>query len=277
MMAQRVLAARAHQRIALANTLTKSVADRLPTSIVVGVFLGFMGLVLGPMYTFIEDTISEMMALLPPEMLRMVGNVDMSTPGGFISGEMYSMMAPAAVIYVALASGAKAFAGEVEAGTIGLLAANPVSRRRLAVDKTLAMLIHVVLASLLTFLGVWLGIAIAGLPVSGGNLAAMTLHMILLSTAAGALCTLIAVLTARRMLSLLVAAAVAFVAWVVASFLPLAESLEGLAGFSPWYHYNAADPLANGLDPVSVALLLILTAVLSAATVVAFERRDLPG
>ena len=277
MTASSVRQARPHQRIALANTFTKSVVDRTPMALIVGALLGFMGVVLGPLFEPIQGTIGEMMALMPKELLALIGNVDMATPQGWFGGEMYSTLAPAAIIYVGIASASKALAGEMEAGSIGLLAANPVSRTRLATSKALAMLVHVALAALLTGAGVWLGITIAELPVESGNVLAMSTHLALLGTATGALAMLISVVTGRRMLGLLLAALVAFVAYVLASFLPLSDTLEGLAPLSPWYHYNGSDPLANGLELFSSAVLAALTAILLWASIVAFERRDLPG
>jgi ABC-2 type transport system permease protein len=271
------LRARPHQRIALASTFTKSVMDRLPLTLVVGSFLGLMGLVLGPMFASVKDTLVDFMDLMPPELVAMVGGVDMTTPEGWISGEMFSIMAPAAVIYVAIASGARAFAGEMEARSVGLLMANPVSRRRIGVEKTVAMLIHVGLASLLMATGIWLGILIGDLPIPAANLVATTLHMALLCAATGGLAMLVAVVTGRRMLGLLLAAGAAFVAYLVSWLVPLVGSLEPLAGLSPWYHFNGSDPLANGADWPSLLILAVLTLLTLGASIVAFERRDLPG
>ena len=268
---------RPYQRLALTGTFSKAVADRLPTAIVAGGLMGLMGLVLGPMFVPMQDSIGEMMALIPEEFSSFFGGADMATPAGFLNGEMYSMMAPAAVIWVAIASASKALAGEIEAGSMGLLAINPVSRRHLATDKALAMLVHVALASLLTGLGVWIGVLVADLPVAASDVLAVSLHLALLGTAAGGLALLLSVITGRRMLSLLLAAGAAFLAYVVASFLPLSESLGGLAGLSPWYHYNGSDPLSNGPDVVSAGILALLTAALLGASVWLFERRDIPG
>lgn len=271
------MAARPHQRLALANTFTKSVADRTPLALVVGAFLGFMGLLMGPLFSSVQDSLVEFMALMPRELVAMVGGVDMTTPAGFVSGEMFSILVPAAIIYVAIASGAKAFAGEMEARSVGLLVANPVSRTRIGVDKAVALLVHVALASVLMAVGTWLGIVIAELPVPLGNLAAITLHGALLCTATGGLAMLIAVATGRHMLGLLAAAGIAFVAYLVSWLLPISDALEPLAVLSPWYHYNASDPLTNGVDWVSLLILAALTAIMLWASVRVFERRDLPG
>jgi ABC-2 type transport system permease protein len=272
-----VLAARPHQRIALRDTLSKSVADRLPLAVGLGVFLGLMSLVIGPIYVSTAETLSEFMALMPRELLAMVGGADMSTPAGFLSGELYSLLAPAAVIFVAITSAAKGVAGEMESRSIGLLVANPVTRSRLAIDKTIAMLIHTGLTCALMALGVWLTIVITPLPIEAVGVAAMTLHLALLGSAAGGLAMLAAVVTGRRLVGMLVAAGVAAVAYIWSSFLSLVDSFEGLAVISPWYHYNGSDPLARGLEPVSASILAILTVCLLWASVRVFERRDLPG
>jgi len=268
---------RPHQRIALDNSFSKAVADRTPLALVVGVFLGLMGLALGPMFPSIEGSLTEMMELMPPELVAMVGGVDMTTPSGFLSGEMFSIMAPAAVIFVAITSGAKAIAGEMEAGSIGLLMANPVSRTTIGAAKAGAMVVHVAISSLLMALGLWLGIVIAELPVAASDLAAATLHMALLCIATGGLAMLIAVITGRRLLGLLLAAGAAFVAYLLSWLLPLSDTLEPLVGLSPWYHYNGSDPLANGADWPSLLILAVLAILPLWASVVAFRRRDIPG
>jgi ABC-2 type transport system permease protein len=263
------------QRLAIAGVFSKALADRLPTAVIVGSVMGLLGLVLGPMFVPMQDSIGQLMALMPPELTSFFGGADLATPNGFVNAEMYSMMAPAAIILVGVVSAAKALAGELEAGSLGLLASNPVSRRRLATDKAAAMLIHVCVASLLTGLGVWIGILVADLPIDPGNVLAVSVHLALLGTMTGALAMLISVVTGRRLASMLLASAAAFVAYVVAAFLPLSESLAGFAGISPWYHYNGSDPLSNGIDGVSASILALLTAGLLVASVWRFERRDL--
>lgn len=265
------------QRLAVTGTFTKAVADRAPTALIVGSLMAAMGLVLGPMFVPMQDSIAQMMAMVPAELVSFMGGADMSTPTGFLNGEMYSMMAPAAVILVALVSASKALAGEIEAGSMGLLAINPVTRRHLVSAKALAMLVHVAVASLLTGLGVFIGVLAAGIDIGVGQVLAISLHLALLGSAAGGLALLLSVATGRRMLSLLLAAALAFVAYVLASFLPLSESLEGFVVLSPWHHYNGSDPLANGVEWASAAVLAGLTALLLVGSVWLFERRDIPA
>jgi ABC-2 type transport system permease protein len=71
------------------------------------------------------------------------------------------------------------------------------------------------------------------------------------------------------------AAGIAIVAYLLNSFLPLNESLAGLARISPFYYYLGADPLTNGLRWSHAALLAGLFMLLVALAVAAFGRRDI--
>ena len=138
------------------------------------------------------------------------------------------------------------------------------------------MLVHVAVASLLTGLGVCLGIVIADLPIALANVAAMTLHLALLGMAAGSVALLLSVVLGRWRLGMVLAAIAVFVAYLLAAFLPLSGSLEGLAVLSPWYHYNGSQPLVNGADLRALLILATLAALVLWAGVRSFGRRDLP-
>jgi ABC-2 type transport system permease protein len=156
---------RGYQRFALSNTLTKSIWDRLLVAVLVGLGMGAMGLSMGPMFLALEDTIVEMMEQFPKDILAIAGGADMATPAGWYTGELYSIMVPFAVLWVAAASAARAFGGEIENRTIGVIMSTPVRRTRLAVDKVVAMVVHVLIAAGLIGLMVWIGIAATGLDV----------------------------------------------------------------------------------------------------------------
>lgn len=261
--------------LTLANVFSKSVADRLLLALLVGWGLFAMGVWLGPLYNTMSADLADLTAGMPAAMTQIFG--DMTSPTGFLDVEMYSIFAPALLVYVAVASAAKAFADEEESLSIGLLAANPISRTSLALQKVGAMVVHVVLATALTGLGIWVGIIIAGLPVAAAGVLAVSVHMALFGLVVGALAMLIAVATGHRLVSMIAAASIAMVAYVWGTFAPLSESLESLAVLSPWHWYYGPNPLANGIDWGYAGLLFVLAAALLAAAVWVFNRRDLPG
>ena len=66
---------------------------------------------------------------------------DMSTPVGYIQIELMSFLGPIVVILYAVGQGSRAVAGEEERRTMDLLLAVPVSRTRVLLEKTAAMVV----------------------------------------------------------------------------------------------------------------------------------------
>jgi ABC-2 type transport system permease protein len=229
------------------------------------------------MFVALEETIIEMMAQFPEAILSIAGGADMATPAGWYTGEMYSIMAPFAVIFVGISSAARAFGGEMENNTIGLVMATPTRRTRLAVNKAVAMVIHVAVAATIMALGTWIGVAVSGIDIALGNVLAITLMLTLIASATGGLAMLISVITGRGTIAMLLAALVAVFAYVWSSFVPLADAIADLAWLSPWHHYIATDPRGSGVDWASAALLIIVAIIPIAIGVYLFKRRDIAG
>ena len=257
------------------NVFTKSLSDRTTLVIVTGVILFVLGLWMGPLYNSLEDSLAEMAADLGDGILQMFG--DLATPEGWLNAEMYSIMAPAAVIYVAISSGARTFATEEEERSIGLLAANPLSRTSIAMQKATATVLHVATVVLLCGLGTWAGVQVGSLEVPASSVAAINLHLALLGIVVAGVAMLIAVMTGRRVVSMVASGTVALVAYLWGSFAPQSDALEGLAVLSPWHWYFGVDPLLNGVDWGYAALLGVLGAALVGGSAWVFRRRDLPG
>ena len=66
-------------------------------------------------------------------------NVDYISAAGYLGSELFSFMVPLLLLIAAVGAGARAIAGEEERGTLDLLLANPVSRRRLVLEKLAAL------------------------------------------------------------------------------------------------------------------------------------------
>ena len=259
----------------LRSVYARTISERLLLTGLVALGLGLMGLALGSLYESMGDGLADLATGLPSSVSVIFG--DFGTALGFVNVEMYSIWAPALLIYVALIIAARSFATEIEDHTIGLLAANPVSRTSLAVSKIAALFTLVALMSVGTGLGVWIGSLVSALGIPTSGIVAVNVHMGLFVSAIGLLTVVTAVLSGRRVLSMIVGAGVALVAYAWATFAPLSEGLADWAWLSPWDWYYGHNPLANGFDWPSVLALLALNAVLFGIAVLAFRRRDLPG
>ena len=268
---------RGYQRFAVTSSLSKALTDRLLVAVIVGLAAAGMGFVMGPMYLALEDVLADLLEALPESIMAMAGGVDMATPAGWYTGEMYSIVFPFAVMFVAANAAARAFGGEMENRTIGLVMATPTRRTRLAVEKAGAMVAHVLVATVLLSLGVWLGVVLAGVDISVSDIAAIGLMLALVSCAVGSLAMVVSIVSGRGTMAILVAMLVAIVAYAWSSFVPLAEPIADLAWLSPWHHYIGTQPMAQGVDWLSAALLAILALLGIVAGVYLFKRRDIPA
>ncbi|HSM34515.1 MAG TPA: ABC transporter permease subunit [Anaerolineae bacterium] len=266
---------RSRQRLALTNSFTKAIADRLLLTLIVGIGVGAMGLAMGPIYLALEDVLEEMLAQFPESIMAIAGGADMTTAAGYYTGEMYSIVVPFAVMFVAATSVARAFGGEMENGTIGLVMSTPTRRTRLATEKAVAMIIHVVLAAALVGVMVWIGIVASGLDIAVGNVFAISLMLSLVSVFVGGISMVVSILSGRGVLAILAGMLVAIAMYAWSSFVPMAEAIADLAWLSPWHHYIGTDPLGSGVDWASAALLTLLAVVPLAVGVYLFKRRDI--
>ncbi|NNE10757.1 MAG: ABC transporter permease subunit [Ilumatobacter sp.] len=184
-------------------------------------------------------------------------------------------MAPITVMVVAIAIGARGLAGEEAAGTMGLLLSNPISRRRVVIEKALAMVVHAAAVGAATFAGVAVADAMSGLGMSVVGIASVSLLVTLLGLGFGALALALGAWTGRTKTAVFGTIAVATTSHLLDAFLPLNDSLEPWAKLTPHAYYLGGDPLVRGFQIGDTAVLATVFATLVVVAVIGFERRDL--
>lgn len=203
------------------------------------------------------------------------GVVDYSSGIGYLGIELFSLTLPLALIVAAVGAGARAIAGEEEQATLDLLLANPVSRRRLVLEKAVALVVLLVLLSLVVFSALAVSTAAAGMKVTLAHLAAASAATGLLALLYGAIAIAVGAASGRRVLAIAVAAAAAAAAYLANALGSLVSALAPLRQASPFYQYSVVDPLRHGLTFAHTTPLAVAAALLIAVAVVAFSRRDL--
>jgi ABC-2 type transport system permease protein len=202
------------------------------------------------------------------------GQVDYLSAAGYLGSELFSFMVPLVLLVAAIGAGARAVAGEEETGTLELLLACPVSRRRVVLEKLAALAVEVAGLGAILLLSLWVGARAVSMEISFAHLAAATTAAVLLALAYGALALLVGAATGRRALTTGVVAAAAVAAYLVAALAPLVDVLAPAKLASPFYHYSAGGPLLHGLAGGHALLLLAITAVAGLLAPFALERRD---
>jgi len=203
------------------------------------------------------------------------GQFDFTSAAGYLGSELFSFMMPALFLVAAVGHGAGTLAGEEERGTIDLLLSSPLSRTRVALEKLAAMCVELAALGVVLWLALWVGARAFSMEVSVAHLASATALLVVLALAYGAIAFMVAAATGRKTLAIGLTVALAVGAYLVNSLASLVEVLEPFQKATPFYHYDVADPLRQGLDPWHTLFLLAVGAVAAAAGVLLFDRRDL--
>ena len=252
----------------------KTISDHQGLVVLVTIIIFAMTLIIGPVYALIDEAVLLLSQQLPDAILAITGGGDLGTAEGYYQLEIFSLLGPIAIIAVTAAIGAKAIAGEERDGTMGLLLANPVPRSRIIWAKSFSMLLGAIVVGAAVFAGAALGSFAAALGMDVGNIAAISLLLTLLGLVFGALALAIGAATGRYRVAIFGAAGAAFVFFVLNSFLPLSDSLAGLARISPFYYFLSGNPLVDGLNLGHAAVLAAVALALVALAAFTFNRRD---
>ncbi len=274
---RRVTATRVDRGRMVGALLAKSVTDRLTLAGIVGLLMVAMGAFVGALYPPLRETFAD----LPSDFADIIGKAlpggDLTSGTGFANAELMSIVAPVGVIAVAVISAARATAGEEEDKTLGVLLAAPVGRLRFLFTKAAAVVIHVLIVGLLLAVGIVLGNMIGDLGITANGVIGATAHTAMLGILFGMIAILIGAATGNRRLTSAATGGLAALAFAISTFLPLSSSLAGGAKVSPWYYFNASNPLVDGADPGHLIVLAVMTVIPAAIAAVIFHRRDLRG
>jgi ABC-2 type transport system permease protein len=276
------LTAKAVERIAgsarVSRISIKTAAEHQGLLTVTGLVTLYMGIMVGPIYGLLDESIiKEFAEQFPKALIAMLGSADMSTAEGFYQAEIFSLLGPAVLVVLTAVMGARALAGEEEQRTMGLLLANPIHRSRIVMEKVQAMIAYAVAFGFLTFLGTMGGSLIGGLGMSAGDVAATSALLTLLGLVLGASALLLSAASGSVKAATYGAAGLTIVSYLANSFLPLTDNLAGLAKWTPFYYYLSSDPLTNGMNWAHAGILTAIFVALVAISIPLFQRRDLRG
>ncbi len=228
-----------------------------------------------PSITANAQQFDEYMKNLPRAVRDMLGGADIASPVGYLRAEIFTFMGPVLLLVYAIGAGSRAIAGEEERGTLDLLLTAPVRRRTVVLDTYVAMAV----GTLLIAATAWLVTAIVGpafdLHVAFANLTAAFLNLYLLGLSFGSIALAVGAATGSRGLAIGVSSGAALATFLLNTFSQSVSWLEPYRYLSPFYYYMGHDPLRNGFTPMDPIVLLALSLLALAVTLVTFERRDL--
>jgi beta-exotoxin I transport system permease protein len=243
--------------------------------------LGMAGLVLlyASFFPSIKGNAAQLdqyMKSLPEAIRNMVGRAgQISSPTGYLQSEIFSIMGPLLLMILAIGAGARATAGEEEKGTLDLLLANPIPRRRVVLEKFWAMAVSVAGVGVVLWISIAVFGPLFGLRVGLVNLAETVLSAVLMAIGFGAIALAIGCWRGTRGIAISVTVSIAVITYLLDVLAPSVDAVRSLQKISPFYFYIGNDPLRNGLDPLHALVLVAISAVGLALALFAFDRRDL--
>jgi len=198
----------------------------------------------------------------------------LSSGAGFLDAELFSFMLPLLVLVLGIGSGARAFAGEEDAGRLELVLAYPVRRRDAVVAKSVALVAQVLAVCACVGIAIAILNPIFGLGISVNHVAMATIELFLLGALFGWLSLAVGAATGSHGLAVGLSAGLAAGSYLISGLHGLASWLDPFRFLSAfWWIGNS--PLQNGIrgSGVLVLVLAALGALLVSAMLV--ERRDL--
>lgn len=257
------------------DVLLKALGDRVRLVAIVSGSLAAVNVLVLLLFGSLGEEYGELMEAFPPEIMEALGAGDLGTPVGWLNAEMFSLIIPIALIGVGIVVGVGAIAGEEDRGTLNVLLATPVTRPGVAVSKALALGILLVALTAVNFVSLYLGAVLGNVDIGANQLLAGTTMSLLFGLFFSTMAFGVGAATGRSGLAAALSAGLAVVAFVMNAFLPLAEGWERAQELSPFYWYLGTNPLADGMDPLSVLLLAGFSVFFLGWGILAFTRRDI--
>lgn len=258
------------------DILVKSARDRRRGYL--GWIAGIVGLVAftTSFYPSVKDNqeFLEAFESIPEGFKVFIGDSPLTSPIGYLDNQLFVYVIPLMFLIYAIGHSADAIAGEEQRHTMDLLLSNPVTRRRVVLEKFGAVGTGLLGLGAILFVALFAGTSLLDMEVGATGMAAAVTGCVLLAGHFGGLALALSAATAKKALAVGVTSALATAAFLVNSLGRQVDALEPVRKLSSFYYYAGSSPLENGFPLGHFAVLAAVAVAFVAAAVVLFERRD---
>lgn len=222
--------------------------------------------------------ISEFVKKLPPELNKAFGldPETFTTFEGYVAGKHFSLLWPILVIALAVSLAASYVAGEIENGTNEFFLAQPVSRIKIFLSKSLAGIMSIILFVITSTV---LVVPVAGLyniSVKSENFFVLMFVGILFGLAVFGLSMLFSSIFSEKGKAIFLPVGILLFMYVINIVALLKDSLDKLKYLSLFYYFDYSEILLHGKTMTSTWLVLGGTFLIATfAGLLWFNRRDI--
>lgn len=260
----------------LSSVFTKAIRDNiLMVAAILAILVGFSALMTG-LFTVIGDEYLRLIEDMPDALRAIYGsNAATSTTAGLLASVTFSLLVPIIVLAYGIGQATKSAVGEEESGSLGLLLAYPVSRRRMILSKAVATAVGILVVVFISWLALEFFFAVFDMQEEGLSILAASIQLSGLVLFLAGVALALGAWLGSSLLAIGITAIVALVSYLASTMLPLVDGLQDLGRFSPWWLYSGAEALTEGVDVPLLGIALTAALALAALAVFGLERRDL--
>jgi ABC-2 type transport system permease protein len=197
-----------------------------------------------------------------------------STTEGWLNANIYANFFPLLMLLLTIGYGAGCLAGQDEEGSLGLIAALPVSRTKLVAEKAAAMVVQALALTLAVAACVLVGRHFE-LNVTAGSAFSVSVAVGLLGLDFGLGAMAVGALSGRRGAAIGASAAVAAASYLVSSLAPVVSWLKPIRYLSLFYWAVGNNQVTGGVSPLDYLVLVGVALAATVAATAAFRHLDL--
>ena len=198
----------------------------------------------------------------------------LTSPGGWLNGNIYGNFFPLIMLLLTIGYGAASLAGQDEDGTLALIAALPIRRRTIVLQKAWAMALQALLLAAAVTVCVFIGRGFQ-LTAGPGNTVATAAALTLMGLDFGLVTMAVGAATSRRGTALGIGTGLAAASYLLSS---LATTISGIRPgryLSLFYWSVGNDQISKGVSIADFTVLIAAGLCALFAAVAAFRQADL--
>jgi ABC-2 type transport system permease protein len=219
----------------------------------------------------------ELLNTLPPTyraLFTASGQLDLSTPAGYLGIELMGFMGPALIAIYAITLGGRAIAGEEESGGLEVTLSAPVTRGRVLAERAIGMLIELTAVAMAAGLALWAFSLLFGMHLGIAAIAAAAAALGIFGLFGGAVALATGAATGSNALAKGIAALVVVASYLINALSQVTTALKSVRPVSPYYLVFGNEPLAHGLRAGGALAVLAVCIVVVVSGGLVFARRD---
>jgi len=222
--------------------------------------------------------LQELLKAYPKGFLEALGMSDLTlnTIEEYLNAKHFSLLWPLVAIILALSRGGAQIAGEIQAGTMGLLLALPLQRWRIVAAKYAAGLITILIFTALSVFGVIPLAQAYNIPTDSGILLSTWVLTVLFMWAIYSAALAVSSWVSESGKVYAIMAATLFLTYVANIIALVDGKFEWLKYYSLFYYFNTQEVLSSG--HITSQALIVFGGIIVAGTVITvwrFSNRDI--